>query len=156
MSSLAISIPSDAIVLPPNVKFQTAGKQLILQKVKRRTRRFKMSKAQRNKISLASKKFKWPILTTVAVAPAVLLSASQAMSETGLDRQAMRFVQQLLSYYTGMLFRFEGGRPIFEPARLAIGWGPIIAVGVGKTVAKGRIMAINRALSRANIPANLG
>jgi hypothetical protein len=154
--SLTTNIPKSAIVLPSNVRVSQVGTQLVLQKVKRSRKRFKMSKTQRQKISAASKKFKVPILTGISVAPAVLLSASQAMAETGLNRQAMRFVQQLLSYYTGMLFRFEGGAPIFEPARLAIGWGPIVAVGAVKTLAKGRVMAINRALSRAQIPANLG
>ena len=155
-ASLAVSIPKSAIVLPPNVRVQSAGGTLILQKVKRRTKRFKMSKAQRQKISAASRKFKVPILTAISVAPAVLLSAQDTMVHPKLMTKLMAFTRSMLSYYTGIFVNLDGTNARFMPERLLVGWGPIVAVGTIKAVAKGRVMAINRALSRAQIPANLG
>jgi hypothetical protein len=154
--SLVTNIPKTAIVLPSNVRVQSAGGTLILQKIKRRTKKFKMSKAQRQKISTAARKFKWPLLTSFAVGPAVLVSAKSAMARGPLIDKLDTFVKEMISYYTGVRIFDSGSGFIFEANRLAIGWGPIFAVGAVKLVAKGRIMAINRALSRAQIPANLG
>ena len=143
------------MVLPSNVRVSQVGTQLILQKVKRSRKRFKMSKKQRAKISAASRKLKVPILTSLSVAPAVLLSAQTAMIlRQGLLDRVLEFSLQMISYYTGALI--QGNNVTFQPSRLAVGWGPIVAVGAVKTLAKGRVMAINRALSRAQIPANLG
>ena len=154
--SLVSSIPKGTIVLPSNVRASEIGGKLILTKVKRSRKRFKMSKKQRNKISAASRKFKVPILTGMSIAPAVLFSAQTAMGiSKPLDKLRV-FATELISYYTGVQANFFVPGFTFQPTRLVIGWGPIVAVGAIKLVAKGRVMAINRALSRAQIPANLG
>lgn len=156
MPSLAVSIPDKAVVLPPRVRFSHAGGQLIIQKISRRVRKFKTSKATRQKISAASKKFKVPLLTGLSLAPAVLLSVQDAMLHPTLLAKVLAFTRTMLSFYTGMFFGLDGKTFRFEPARLAIGWGPIVAVGTFKAIAKGRLMAINRALSRAQIPVSTG
>ena len=154
--SLSTNIPKNTMVLPSNVRVSQVGTQLILQKVKRSRKKFKMSKAQRQKISAASRKFKLPILTGIAVGPAVLLSAQKAMTRGAVIEKLQTFAQEMISYYTGATFSNAGAFLGWDAGRLAVGWGPIVAVGAVKTLAKGRVMAINRALSRAQIPANLG
>lgn len=154
MSSLAINVPSGTTVLPSNVKFQGSGKDLVIQKVKRRTKKFKMSKAQRNKISAAARKFKVPILTAVSVAPAVLMSAQTALVQPTPMAKFSDFARNMISFYTGIWIN-RLGQVTFQPQRLLVGWAPIVAVGAVKALARGRVMAINRALSRAQIPANL-
>lgn len=153
--SLTTNIPKNTMVLPSNVRVSQVGTQLILQKVKRSRKKFKMSKKQRQKISAASKKFKVPILTGIMLAPSVFLSASEAMKRTAPLDKLKRFSLDMISYYTGMTINDAGTSVGFDPMRLAVGWAPVIGVGLVKTVAKGRVMAINRALSRAQIPANL-
>ena len=156
MSSLAISIPKDTIVLPSNVRFSTSGKDLIVQKVRRRTKRFKMTKVQRNKISAATKKFKFPILTGLSVAPAAFLAFNDAMQSASFQNRILRFSLKMIEFYSGISISPFTQQVSFIPQSLLVGWGPLLAVVGIKTLAKGRVMAINRALSRAQIPANLG
>lgn len=153
--SIAPSIPKSAIVLPSNVKVVNTSGTLILQKVKRRVKRFKMSKKQRQKIAASARKFKLPILTAVSIGPATLLAAQAGLAQGPLINKIQVFLLELLSYYTGLRIAPTGQFLGWQGQRMLVGWGPIVAVGAAKAVAKGRIMAINRALSRAQIPANL-
>lgn len=152
-STLAVNIPSTAVVLPSNVRFSGSGKDLVIQKVKRRVRRFKMPKAQREKISRAAKQFKWPIVTTIALAPSALIAANFAFQRQGLVNQFSEFSRRTLLHYTG-IWVFEDGRIAFLPRFAAIGWGPIFGVMAAKKIARGTLMKLNRAASQAKLPAN--
>lgn len=150
--ALAVSIPKDTIVLPSNVKFSVSGKDLIIQKTKRRVKRFKMTKQQREKIARTAKKFKWPIITSIAVGPAVLLSAQRAMTTSGIVNQLQLFARTMLEFYTGIVISGDGRSMRWDPKLMLVGWGPLVGVLAIKRLAKSQIASINRALSQAQIP----
>lgn len=148
--SLVAQVPKTAIILPSNMKV-VGTSPLILQKIKRRVKKFKTSVATRKKIAAASRKFKIPILTSIAVGPALLISIRTAMTQVGIVNQISQFLRTMLRFYTGITITAGGGAS-FKAKDALVGLGPLFGVLVLKLIARKTITKLGRTASQLQLP----
>ncbi len=142
--------------IPPGHKIVIgADGKSYLQKTKRRRRRYKMSKAHRNKIKAGLNKFKIPVLTVSALAPPFAVALDAAMGQPTFAGKLRNFGTSFLASYTGIVA--DPVNPRWEPKRMMFGLLPLVGLGFVKSIPmmKNAISGVNRFLNRMGIPVGM-
>ena len=141
-------------VIPPGFKTIIGqGGKVFIQKKTRSRRRFKTSAKQRAAVRAGLRRFKIPVLTTVAVGIPLTLAVEAAggTNKVFTMKGFKRFGNHLLGSYTG--FQPLNENNLFQFSRMGRGLGPLIGLlGVRRF---GIFRGINAKLTRMRIPISL-
>lgn len=127
-------------LLPAGYTVIEKGGKAYAQKKKRTRRRYKLSKAQRQKISTAAKKFRLPVLTIganiVPIFGAFDFITNIMPQNLTPNHKVVSLWNRTIKYYTGITLTLDGqGNPAYSHWRLgdaALGLGPNIILGAVK------------------------
>lgn len=138
--------------IEPGMKIVQVGGKHFQQKIKRSRKVFKTPLAIRKKMSIAARRFKFPILTASAVGVPI---AKALQSGGGLAR-SFTSLNGFLNFSDSMMRSYTGFSPLtatFYPQRMAVGLAPLgMLWGIKKT---GIFRSINRDLGKARFPLRL-
>jgi len=141
--------------IPAGYRIVHVGGRNYIQKKKRSRKRYKLSKAQRNKLSRAAKQLKIPALTTAANAPHFLRFLSMLSRYRGglSDPAAQAAIANTITEpYLGVTFD-SSMQPSWHPEKMLAGLVPNIAIRV---LTKYRVFSnINTKLTKMGLPISL-
>lgn len=151
-----MSVVAGFKVIPKGFTPVTVGKTTLLKKTGRR-RKFKLSKATRNKIATSARKVKIPVLTIGAnLVPA--LGAFNWLtnvfpSTAPINTKTASLFRSIITPYTGVWLD-NNLKPSFRPEQLMLGLVPnLIVFGINRF---GVFKSVNQKLAKSRLPIRLG